>query len=58
MSTAQVEGAIAANDCVAEAAAVSTEHRVKGQCLYCFVVLKSGYEMNEQLERQLKTKGE
>ncbi|KAK8775813.1 hypothetical protein V5799_030842 [Amblyomma americanum] len=41
ISTAQVEAALLAVHDLAEAAAVPRPHKVKGQCLYCYVVLKN-----------------
>jgi acetyl-CoA synthetase len=37
MSTAQVESALVEHPKVAEAAVVSIPHKIKGECLYCFV---------------------
>uniref|UniRef100_A0A672IYS1 Acetyl-coenzyme A synthetase n=1 Tax=Salarias fasciatus TaxID=181472 RepID=A0A672IYS1_SALFA len=54
MSTAEVEAALAQHPSVAEAAAVSRPHTVKGECLYCFVTLKDSREFNRTLEEELK----
>jgi acetyl-CoA synthetase len=54
MSTSQIEGTIAADNRVAEAAAVSTVHQIKGQCVYCFLVLKQGVNTSKQFEVELK----
>ncbi|XP_030016423.1 acyl-CoA synthetase short chain family member 2 like [Sphaeramia orbicularis] len=60
MSTAEVEGALAEHPAVAEAAVVSRPHKVKGECLYCFVTLKDSKEFNhtlvEELKRQVREK--
>lgn len=40
LSTAAVESALITHPDVAETAVVSTPHAVKGECLYCFIVLK------------------
>ncbi|KAL7063452.1 hypothetical protein AAHC03_0655 [Spirometra sp. Aus1] len=42
LSTAEVESALVSHPLVAEAAAVSRHHKIKGECLHCFVTLKSG----------------
>ncbi len=42
LSTAEVESALVAHPLVAEAAAVARHHKVKGECLHCFVTLKEG----------------
>ncbi|CAN9502713.1 unnamed protein product [Ophioblennius macclurei] len=54
MSTAEVEAALAEHPSVAEAAAVSRPHAVKGECLYCFVTLKDSREYSRTLEEELK----
>ncbi|XP_064474935.1 acetyl-coenzyme A synthetase, cytoplasmic-like [Ornithodoros turicata] len=54
ISTAQVESAVLAVKDVAEAAAVPQPHHIKGECLYCYVVLKDGAEFSEELQKQVK----
>ncbi|XP_028283036.1 acyl-CoA synthetase short chain family member 2 like [Parambassis ranga] len=60
MSTAEVEAALTEHPAVAEAAVVSRPHKVKGECLYCFVTLKDSREFNhttvEELKRQVREK--
>lgn len=58
MSTAEVEAALTEHPAVAEAAVVSRPHKVKGECLYCFVSLKNSTEFNHTLVEQLKIQGE
>ena len=58
MSTAEVEAALMGHLSVAEAAVVSRPHKVKGECLYCFVSLKDHLEFNPTLEDELKRLGE
>ena len=58
MSTAEVESALMGHLSVAEAAVVSRPHKVKGECLYCFVSLKDHLEFNPTLEDELKRLGE
>ena len=57
LSTAQVESAIVEHKAVAEAAAVSSPHPIKGECIYCFVVLHNDYEFNPELEKDIKDRG-
>ena len=57
LSTAEVESAVVGHKAIAEAAAVSAPHPVKGECLYCYVVLKNGFEYGKDLERELKQRG-
>lgn len=56
LSTAEVESALIEHPAVAESAVVANPHPVKGECLYCFVVLKDGHEYNDQLVSDLKEK--
>ncbi len=58
MSTAEVEAALTEHPAVAEAAVVSRPHKVKGECLYCFVTLKNSREFNHMLVEELKRLGE
>nr|XP_015220666.1 PREDICTED: acetyl-coenzyme A synthetase, cytoplasmic isoform X2 [Lepisosteus oculatus] len=54
LSTAEVESALVEHAAVAEAAVVSHPHPVKGECLYCFVTLKEGFEYSKAMETELK----
>jgi len=53
LSTAEVESSIVEHPNCVEAAAVSLPHPVKGECLYCFVVLNEGVTGCPQLTFQL-----
>ena len=57
LSTAQVESAIVEHKAIAEAAAVSSPHPIKGECIYCFVVLHNDYEFTPELEKDIKDRG-
>jgi acetyl-CoA synthetase len=57
LSTAEVESAILDDKRVAEVASVSKPHSVKGESICCFVVLKTNYNYDKQLELDLKEKG-
>jgi acetyl-CoA synthetase len=54
LSTAEIESALIENPAIAETAAVSSPHPVKGESLYCFIVLKNGFKFNEELATDLK----
>uniref|UniRef100_G3PWI6 Propionate--CoA ligase n=1 Tax=Gasterosteus aculeatus aculeatus TaxID=481459 RepID=G3PWI6_GASAC len=54
MSTAEVEAALTEHPAVSEAAVVSRPHKVKGECLYCFVTLKASREFNHKLVEELR----
>ena len=52
-----MESALVEHDSVAEAAAVARSHKIKGECLYCYVTLSEGKEFNDKLISELKNKG-
>lgn len=53
MSTVEVEGTLTAHLAVNEAAVVGFPHAIKGESIYCYVILNEGYEPSEQLEKIL-----
>jgi len=57
LSTAEVESAILDNKKVAEVAAVSMPHAIKGESICCFVVMKAQHNYDPELEADLKHKG-
>ena len=54
MSTAQVESALVEHSNVAEAAVVSIPHKIKGECLYCFITPKDGARVDDKVKAELK----
>lgn len=54
MSTSEVEGVLTEDLRVSEAAVVSRPHPVKGESLYCFVVLNEGARFDAELIDTLK----
>ncbi|MBI5607473.1 MAG: acetate--CoA ligase [Deltaproteobacteria bacterium] len=55
LGTAEIESALVAHEAVAEAAVVGYPHPIKGQGIYCYVLLNRGYEKDgEQLVGALK----
>ncbi len=54
MSTVEVETALTAHPAVNEAAVVGFPHEIKGEGIYCYVIVNPGYEPSEQLESILK----
>ncbi|NTW84715.1 MAG: acetate--CoA ligase [Holophagaceae bacterium] len=56
LGTAEVESALVAHESVAEAAVVGYPHPIKGQGIYCYVLLNNGYAENgsQQLIGALK----
>jgi acetyl-CoA synthetase len=53
IGTAEVESAMVSNPKVAEAAVVPFPHKIKGQALYAFVILKANIEKNDELKKEL-----
>jgi acetyl-CoA synthetase len=54
MGTAEVESALVAHACVAEAAVVGYPHDIKGQGIYCYVTLMEGEAHSSELEADLR----
>ncbi|MFO7914835.1 MAG: acetate--CoA ligase [Candidatus Krumholzibacteriales bacterium] len=54
IGTMEVESALVSHDAVAEAALVPMPHEIKGQGLYAFVTLASGYEKSDELIQELR----
>uniref|UniRef100_A0A3Q3FFA2 Acetyl-coenzyme A synthetase n=1 Tax=Labrus bergylta TaxID=56723 RepID=A0A3Q3FFA2_9LABR len=54
LKTTEVEAALTEHPAVAEAAVVSRPHKVKGECLYCFVTLKDSKEFTHKMVEELK----
>ncbi|MGB2130627.1 MAG: acetate--CoA ligase [Marinobacterium sp.] len=54
MGTAEVESALVAHAAVAEAAVVGYPHDVKGQGIYVYVTLQTGYEQSDELMKELR----
>ncbi|MEO0345208.1 MAG: acetate--CoA ligase [Pseudomonadota bacterium] len=54
MGTAEVESALVAHECVAEAAVVGYPHDIKGQGIYVYVTLMEGVEPSEALRGELR----
>ncbi len=55
MGTAEVESALVAHPAVAEAAVVGYPHNLKGQGIYVYVTLQSGFEASDELLKELRT---
>ncbi|HXQ64190.1 MAG TPA: acetate--CoA ligase [Steroidobacteraceae bacterium] len=54
LGTAEVESALVAHHAVAEAAVVGYPHDIKGQGIYAYVTLKTGFEPSDKLVMELK----
>lgn len=53
LGTAEIESALVAHDCVAEAAVVGVAHDIKGQGIYAYVTLKKGESYTPELKKIL-----
>ncbi|MGB9600270.1 MAG: AMP-binding enzyme, partial [Myxococcota bacterium] len=53
IGTAEVESALVSHKAVAEAAVVGFPHDIKGQGLYAYVILKTGFTPSEELKKEL-----
>jgi acetyl-CoA synthetase len=53
LGPAEVESALTNHPSVAESAAVGVPDRIKGEAVWCFVVLKPGYERDSRLAAEL-----
>ncbi|CAG2110032.1 unnamed protein product [Medioppia subpectinata] len=54
LSTVEVETAVGEHRAVAEAAAVSAPHPIKGDCIHVFVVLNNGFQLTPELIKDIK----
>ncbi len=53
LGTAEVESALVAHKSVAEAAVVGIPHDIKGQGIYCYVILNANAQSSPELEKDL-----
>jgi acetyl-CoA synthetase len=53
LGTAEIESALVTHNAVAEAAVVGFPHDIKGQGIYCFIILNSGFSPTKTLEKEL-----
>jgi len=54
LGTAEVESALVSHPAVAEAAAIGLPHEVKGQAIFTFVILRSGFAPSAELSEELR----
>jgi len=53
LGTAEIEGAIGGHPSVAEAAVVGYPHEIKGNAIYAFVTLRTGYEVTADTRNEI-----
>ncbi len=54
IGTAEVESALVSHPAVAEAAVIGKPHDIKGESIKAFVILKQGYEVSDNLGKDIK----
>jgi acetyl-CoA synthetase len=54
LGTAEIESALVSHQAVAEAAAIGLPHDVKGNAIYCYVLLRAGYQKSDKLIEELR----
>jgi len=54
LGTAEIESALVSHPAVAEAAAIGLPHEIKGNAIYTYVILRSGFESSEALIEELR----
>ena len=54
LGTAEIESALVSHPAVAEAAAIGLPHELRGNTIYSYVILRSGYEASPELSEALR----
>ena len=54
LGTTEIENVLVAHEAVAEAAVVPFPHELKGQAIYAFVTLRSGFKKSEEMQQALR----
>ena len=54
LGTAEVESALVSHPAVAEAAAIGLPHELRGNTIYTYVILRSGFEPSDELANELR----
>jgi len=54
LGTAEIESSLVSHQAVAEAAAIGLPHEIKGNAIYTYVILKTGYEPSDALAEELR----
>ena len=54
LGTAEVESALVSHPAVAEAAAIGLPDELRGNAIYTYVILRSGFEASPQLSEELR----
>jgi acetyl-CoA synthetase len=54
LGPAEIESLLVGHPAVAEAAAIGVPHELKGEVIWCYAVLKPGYEPSDTLRKELR----
>ena len=54
LGTAEVESSLVSHPAVAEAAVIGVPHEVKGQAIYAYCILRTGFKASEELADEVK----
>ncbi|MCS7197136.1 MAG: AMP-binding protein [Candidatus Bipolaricaulota bacterium] len=54
LGPAEIESILVSHPAVAESAAIGAPHELKGEAIWCYVVLRPGYEPSDALRRELR----
>ncbi|MCX8102886.1 MAG: AMP-binding protein [Candidatus Bipolaricaulota bacterium] len=54
LGPAEIESLLVGHPAVAESAAIGVPHELKGEAIWCYVVVKPGYEPSDALRRELR----
>jgi acetyl-CoA synthetase len=54
LGTAEIESALVSHPAVSEAAAIGLPHEIKGQGIFCFVILRGGFTGSPELAEELR----
>ncbi len=54
LGPAEIESVLVSHPAVAESAAIGVPHELKGEAIWCYAVLRPGYEPNDALRKELR----
>lgn len=54
LGTAEIESAVVSHPAVTEAAAIALPHELKGNAIYVYVILRTGFTPSHELEKEIK----
>jgi acetyl-CoA synthetase len=54
LGPAEIESVLVSHPAVAESAAIGVPHELKGEAIWCYAVVRPGYEPNDALRKELR----